>query len=99
MTPRTNIFAYDPVPAACDAARAVGMQIVGSNAEVIKAARIVVLAVKPDLMATVLQDIKEVVGGKLQSKEAGEVSSACYCFFSFSDSSLITPFSNHQSRY
>jgi hypothetical protein len=62
VTPATQIFAYDPHPEARKAMAEMGVQVLKSNVEVVKAATIVVLAVKPDMMNAVLEDIKNAVG-------------------------------------
>jgi len=54
----TRVFASDPIPAARDAfARETGGQAAGSNLEIVKSAKVIVLAVKPDQVATVLAEI------------------------------------------
>ena len=55
-----RIVASDPVPAAREAfARETGAKTAGSNAEVVKGARVIILAVKPDQVAAVLAEIRE----------------------------------------
>lgn len=61
VTPR-QILASDPVPAARTAfSKEVGAKTTASNSDVVKFARVLILAVKPDQVASVLAGIRELV--------------------------------------
>jgi len=61
--PATGVVASDPVPAARDAfARETGGRVVGTNAEVAAAARVVFVAVKPDQLVDVLGELAGSLG-------------------------------------
>lgn len=47
-----------------DMKQKLGVQIAGSLAELVKCSDIVVLAVKPNIISTVLQDVKDIIGSK-----------------------------------
>jgi pyrroline-5-carboxylate reductase len=60
-----RILASDPVPAARAAfARETGAKTAASNAEVVRSARVIILAVKPDQVAGVLAEIREKFSAK-----------------------------------
>jgi pyrroline-5-carboxylate reductase len=58
-----NIFVGEPLPEARDAlARATGVRVISDNAEVVRQAQVVVLAVKPQVMEAVLREIAPLLG-------------------------------------
>jgi pyrroline-5-carboxylate reductase len=62
LTVPERIIASDPLPQARDAFhREVGARVVSDNAEVVKDSEIVLLAVKPQMLAPVLADIRPVL--------------------------------------
>jgi pyrroline-5-carboxylate reductase len=62
----SRITAYDPVRSAADVfAQACGGRIAGSNVEVVGAADVILLAVKPQQMKTVCDEVRGAVDGKL----------------------------------
>ena len=61
-----NIFGYDPYPAGARAlAEATGITLCGSNADLAKAADVIIIAVKPQMMA---QALKEITAGPIEGK-------------------------------
>ena len=59
LAPADAIIASDPYEAACAAiAKDAGIKTTGSNADVLKAAQVIVLAVKPDQVASVLAEAR-----------------------------------------
>ena len=59
LAPAEALIASDPIEAACAAlAQDAGIKTTGSNADVLKAAQVIVLAVKPDQVASVLAEAR-----------------------------------------
>lgn len=62
LTDASNVFVGEPLPEARDAlAKATGVRVLSDNAEVVRQCRVIVLAVKPQVMHTVLSEIAPLV--------------------------------------
>jgi pyrroline-5-carboxylate reductase len=65
LTTPERIIASDPLPAARESfQQSVGARAVTDNRQVVQGSEIVVLAVKPQMLATVLDDVRETVTGR-----------------------------------
>ncbi|HID10495.1 MAG TPA: pyrroline-5-carboxylate reductase [Candidatus Latescibacteria bacterium] len=68
-----EVVAWDPIPERRDAARSMGAEVATSNPEAARGADVVLLAVKPQVVGGVLEEVKEALpeGGMVLSIAAG----------------------------
>ncbi len=60
-----HLVAYDPVPECCDKAAAMGVQIASSIEDAVSRAEVVMLCVKPNVVAGLLTESTKMLSGKL----------------------------------
>ncbi len=60
-----KIYVYDVSPTAIEGVRSIGVNVCGSNAEVVRSSDLVILAVKPSQVVSVAEEISPFVNGKI----------------------------------
>jgi pyrroline-5-carboxylate reductase len=81
LTPATALVAYDPFPSAIEklAKTLSGLKVAGSNSEAAKNTDVIFLAVKPQVMPAVYQDLAGKLAGKLVISIAAGISLEKLC--------------------